>query len=69
MNIPPIPVTQTPGLDQWLRDYALAVDRELRQRIPNTVPITSFLLVSPAGKVYSVAVDDAGTLTTTLEFE
>jgi len=66
MRLPPIPSTDNPALNQWMRDISNAVDREFNDYIQKLTATDSVLLASPNGSVYSVAVDDAGTLTTTL---
>jgi hypothetical protein len=66
MKLPPIPQTDNAQLNQWMRDVSNAVDREFLQYIPKRTATDSVLLASPNGSVYSVAVDDAGTLTATL---
>lgn len=56
--------------DPAVYEYASLLDRALKTefstRPPSTMPQDKILLLSPSGKVYSVQVDDAGALYTTL---
>ena len=66
MKLPNIPIDIAPALHRFLRDLSTSLDKELKVRVPNTQPSAALLLASPSGKVYSVQVDDAGALSTTL---
>ena len=61
-----IPEFDVPGLTRFLADMdeRLLSDRE--SKLSKVTANYSLLLLSPAGKVYEVKVNDAGALTTTL---
>lgn len=53
-------------LQAWARRMADYTASELRKRVPSGVALGHLYLTSPNGSVYSVGVEDDGTLTTTL---
>lgn len=66
MMPPNIPRNLDPDATRYLRDFSLWVKDELNRMVPKEEAVGSVLLASPAGKVYSVAVDDTGLVTSTL---
>jgi hypothetical protein len=70
-NPPPRPrLTKAPpfkevGLTQYLDSLSEDIVRELYTRATVTEPVFEVLLTSPAGKVWSVTISDAGILTAT----
>lgn len=66
MRLPAIPTDVKASMQRFLRDLSQVLDSEFKQRVPNTQGQAELLLVSPTGKVYSVRVDDAGAISTTL---
>ena len=64
-SIPPLPTAEAFAIQRYLRDFSQWVQDELRGKVPKDTAVGSVLLVSPAGKVYSVGVADDGTLETT----
>lgn len=62
---PPPPPGNSP-LTQYLVSLAEATRRALLPLVSKDEAVGRILLQSPSGKVYSVTVDDAGNLTTTL---
>ena len=63
MKVPPFDV---PGLTRFLVDMAQEIERHRRLHLSTVTANASLLLQSPAGKVYEVKVDDAGSLFLTL---
>lgn len=66
MNLPPIPGSFTQAQQLWLRDLTVAVDKEVKARIPQNAPVNQVLLASPSKKVFAVSVDDAGVISAVL---
>lgn len=66
IKLPPLPVLKDPAVTAYLRDLSLALQSEFDKRVPSNQGVNEALLVSPSKKIYSVRVDDAGVLSTTL---
>lgn len=66
MKIPPVPNNiQDAAVSEYFRVVVRALDDLQRRSLVTERATASVLLASPNGTVYSVQVDDAGTVTTT----
>lgn len=61
-----VPNFKEPGLTDFLNHQFGDVDRKLTTVLSKITANHSVLLQSPAGKVYEITVNDAGTLVATL---
>lgn len=68
-NLPFIPGSIEQPLRAYLTNLANAITREFNRRPTPESPVSSVLLASPDGSVYSVAVTDAGVLTATKVYD
>lgn len=66
MNAPQIPQDVPRNLAQYLTSLSRYIQGEFRSRTIDSAPRRSITLVSPNGSVYTVVVEDDGTLTTEL---
>jgi predicted ATPase len=70
MMLPPIPSTLNEAtMAQYLRSLSLALNQTMNDVSLKSRAQPSVLLVSPAGKVYTVRVTDLGVLETELAAE
>lgn len=67
-NPPSLPHNEE-GIFSYLRELSKYLVREFRKRPEKDTAVDSVILVSPNGSVYTVRVDDAGALTTTLMYD
>lgn len=68
MKLPEIPRTIDGKLQEYLQNFSRAVQNLDTASIKKDQAAGSVLLVSPDGSVYSLTVDNAGTLSTTLVY-
>jgi hypothetical protein len=64
-ELPNIPKIQ-PELADYLRRFAMWVNKQFQYKISTDIAVDNVMLISPSGKVYRITVGDSGTLTTTL---
>ena len=64
-RLPASPQFKEAGLTDHLNRLSVSLQREFTERPTKTTPVSSVLLMSPSGKVYTVTVDDTGALVTT----
>lgn len=65
----PFPPSQLPeDIRNYLGNLVRAIEQADRSNLKQNAANGSVLLASPAGKVYTVAVDDAGVIVTTLVY-
>lgn len=62
-TMPTLPRSEN-DLPAWIRDFSELMADELFKRPPSGTAVASVLLVSPSGIVYTVSVQDDGTLNT-----
>ncbi len=66
MKLPLIPPAVEEPVASFLRDLLIAIRDSDDRTVKKDIATGSIYLLSPGKKVYSVSVDDAGTVTTTL---
>jgi len=69
LNPPTVPNLEDDRCEKFLKNLTSYIQRELKKRPEQEQALGSVLLVAPNGSVYTVQVDNAGTLSTTLVAE
>lgn len=65
MSLPTVPdFEKPPALSPYLRNLTKELDKELRQRAPDTTGVGGVYLVAPNGSVWKVSVSNTGVLST-----
>jgi hypothetical protein len=67
--LPPIPRGLPVDVQNYLRDFSVAVEREMNRRFADPSPVNSVAIVTNDRKIYSVSVDGAGDVIATLVSE
>lgn len=67
--LPPIPRDLPVEMQRYLRDFSVAMERELNRRFLNPDPVNSVAIITNERKTYQVSVDGAGDVIATLVSE